>query len=179
MTTIPSTRRPAPAVPGRLAAMLSLPLLLAACGGDGTGPGEVLPAELVATWAADPACLPACGFTLSHVANPSDSLNITSAVGISTEITLTRNGTFRMRTRPGPDTASTAKVRAQAGMLIVTDAMGTVDTLDYTVTASTLNLRFRRTFAVFDFTGDGVPDPAHARGAFRKCSSAFCTEFAP
>jgi hypothetical protein len=145
-----------------------LALTLAACGGDAAAPGATLPAELVATWVAEPACLPACGFTLSHVANPADSVNITASVGISTEIAMTRDGTFRMRTRPGPDTASTARVRAEGAMLIVTDAAGTVDTLDYAVTATSLRLQFRRKFSVFDFTGDGVPDPATAVGHFRR-----------
>jgi hypothetical protein len=136
---------------------------LVACGGDGTGPADVLPAELVGLWVAEPACLPNCGFTFASVAQPSDTLNVTAFVGLSTEITLTRDGTFRMRMRPGPDTASVARVHAGPGILIVTDAAGAVDTLDYTQAGNRLDVRFRRPFAVFDFTGDGVPDPAHAR----------------
>jgi hypothetical protein len=125
-------------------------LLLGGCGGDGTGPADVVPAALAATWVAEPACLPQCGFTLSSVANPADSINVTAYAGISTEITMTRQGTFLLRLRPGPDTASTASVRVEPGVLIVTDAGGVTDTLDYTL------------------AGDGTNDPAHARGSFRR-----------
>jgi hypothetical protein len=142
---------------------------LGACGGDGTGPGvEVVPPELVGRWVAEPACLPQCGFTLSSVANPADSVNVTAFTGISTEITMTREGTFRLQTRPGPDTASTATVRVIPGALVVTDRLGTVDTLDYQLAGEYLRLQFRRTFTVFDFTGDGANDPANARGSFRR-----------
>jgi hypothetical protein len=155
----------------RAVAALGLATLagLGACGGDGTGPGaEVVPAELVGRWVAEPACLPLCGFTLSSVANPADSINVTSFAGISTEITMTREGTFRLLTRPGPDTASTATVRVIPGALVVTDRLGTVDTLDYQLAGEYLRLQFRRTFTAFDFTGDGVNDPANARGSFRR-----------
>jgi hypothetical protein len=143
-------------------------LLAVACGGDGTGPADVLPAELVGVWVAEPACLPQCGFTFESLANPADTLNVTAFVGIATEVTLGRTGTFQMRTRPGPDTASVAQVRAAPGILVVTDAGGAVDTLDYSLSGDWLAVRFRRPFSVFDFTGDGVADPARARGVFRR-----------
>jgi hypothetical protein len=148
---------------------LATSLLLTACGGDGTGPeGDVIPAELAARWVAEPGCLPNCGFTLSSVADPADSVNVTAFTGLTTEINMTRSGTFQIQTRPGPDTASTGSVRRAPGILIVTDAAGTVDTLDYTLSGEYLSLRFRREFTVFDFTGDGVNDPANARGTFRR-----------
>jgi hypothetical protein len=152
----------------RSAALAAATIALVACGGDAAGPADAVPAELAATWVAEPACLPHCGFTLASVANPADSINVTAFAGLSTEIAMTRDGTFRLRTRPGPDTASVARVRAVARMLIVTDAAGTVDTLDYALAGQYLQLRFRRPFAVFDFTGDGRNDPAHARGTFRR-----------
>ena len=126
-----------------------------------------LPAELVGTWAAEPACLPHCGFTLTSVADPADSLNAT-AWGLTTEISMTAAGAFRLSVRPGPDTASTAAVRAEGATLIVTDPAGAVDTLDYSLNVDLLTLRFRRVFTVVDFNDDGVADPAHARGTFRK-----------
>jgi hypothetical protein len=152
-----------------VAAAALVTLGLGACGGDGTGPGaEVVPPELVGRWVAEPACLPLCGFTLASAANPADSVNVTAFTGISTEITMTREGTFRLQTRPGPDTASTATVRVIPGALVVTDRLGTVDTLDYQLAGEYLRLQFRRTFTVFDFTGDGTNDPANARGSFRR-----------
>lgn len=145
-------------------------LTVAACGGDGTGPGaDVISAELAARWVAEPACVPECGFAFSSVADPADSINVTAFTGLTTEINMTRSGTFRIQVRPGPDTASTGSVRMAPGILVVTDAAGVVDTLDYTLSGSYLSLRFRRTFAVFDFDGDGENDPAHARGTFQRC----------
>lgn len=153
----------------RQVAGLALALALAACGGDGTGPEEeVVPASLVGTWSASPSCVPECGFTLESVANPADSVNITAFAGIATEVSMTRGGSFVMRTRPGPDTATAAQVRVAGSTLIVTDAGGQVDTVDWAVTGAFLDLRFRRHFRVFDFTGDGVMDPAVARGRFRR-----------
>jgi hypothetical protein len=144
--------------------VVALGALAAACG-DGTGPGaDVVPPELVATWVAEPACLPQCGFTLAWVENPADSINVTSTTGLTMEITLTRTGTFRLVQRPGSE--STAEVRVAPGMLIVTDQAGVVDTLDYSIAGSYLQLHFRRTFSVIDFNGDGTLDPARARGRF-------------
>jgi hypothetical protein len=140
--------------------------MMAGCG-DGTGP-EIVPSELVGMWVAEPACLPRCGFTLERVGSPGDTVNVTAFTGITTEIAMTRDGGFRLRTRPGPDTASTARVRVSPGMLVVTDVAGTVDTLDYSLQGQMLHLRFRRTFSVFDFTGNGQNDPAVARGRFEK-----------
>lgn len=145
---------------------VALLVVVAACGGDGTAPPDVIPLALAATWSAEPACLPHCGLTLESVADPADSVNVTAFTGMATDIILTRDGTFRLRTRPGPDTASVASARVAGSMVIVTDAAGQVDTLDYTLAGQTLAVRFRRTFAVFDFTGDGAPDPAWARGVF-------------
>ncbi|CAN5895166.1 hypothetical protein BH23GEM9_BH23GEM9_30860 [soil metagenome] len=135
---------------------------------DSSGPGDMVPAALVGTWVAEPACLPLCGFTLSSVANPADSVNATAVLGIETEISMTRAGVFRLVTRPGPPSLP-GTVRAEAGnILVVTDALGVVDTLDYTASATHLHLRFRRTFLAFDFTGDGTFDPANARGSFQR-----------
>lgn len=147
--------------------MLVLAAGLAACG-DGTGPGDVVPPELAARWVAEPACVPACGFSLISVAEPSDSLNVTAFAGLTTEIAVSRGGTFRLSIRPGPDTASTASVRVEGSTLIVTDAVGMVDTLDYVLREPYLELRFRRHFVVLDFDGDGTPDAARARGTFQR-----------
>lgn len=147
--------------------VLTLVAGLAACG-DGTGPGDAVPAALAARWVAEPACLPSCGFSLISMANPTDSLNVTSFAGLTTEITVNRGGTFRLAFRPGPDTATTASVRAEGSMLIVTDAAGTVDTLDYVLREPYLDLQFRRAFVVLDFDGDGTPDSARARGTFQR-----------
>ena len=150
-----------------LVTALGCGLVLAACGDDGAPRGDI-PAELVATWVAEPACRPQCGFTLASVADPADSLNVTSFGGLTTELSIASNGTFRVASRPGADTISAGRARVEGSMLIVTDAAGTVDTLDYALTGAYLDLVFRREFVVLDFDGDGVLDPATARGRFRK-----------
>lgn len=154
--------------PARKTCLLSALVLATACGGDSTAPADVVPGQLAAQWVAEPACLPQCGFTLVSVANPADSLNATAFAGVTTQIVLTRDGTFRLTLLPGPDTASTASVRASGTTLVVTDRAGVVDTLDYTLSGQFLQLRFRRTFRVIDFNGDGQIDPATARGTFRR-----------
>jgi hypothetical protein len=139
-------------------------LALAACG-DGTGPGsdDAVPAALAGTWVADQSCLPlGCGIVLAPAGNEADSINVTHFLGLSTEITITRAGVFRLVTRPGSDGPSTASARADAHMIIVTDPAGTVDTLDYTVTSSTLRLRWRRTFE------NELMGPVRMRGTLHK-----------
>jgi hypothetical protein len=139
-----------------------------ACGSDSAAPGgDAVSAELAAVWVAEPACLPECGFTLASVANPADSVNATAVLGVEVEISMTRAGVFRLTTRPGPPAAQ-GTVRQEPGMLIVRDAAGVTDTLDYTLAGALLHVQFRRTFQVFDFTGDGVADAARARGSFRR-----------
>jgi hypothetical protein len=135
--------------------------------GDGSGPGQdVLPPTLTGTWVADMGCRPHCGFTLSSVANPADTLNATQLLGLSTEIGMQRNGRFLLTFRPGTDTPLEGTARVEGALLIVTGAAGTADTMEYVVSGTTLDLRFRRIYTLFDFNGDGVPDPARARGIF-------------
>jgi hypothetical protein len=136
--------------------------------GDGAGPDPVIPALLVGNWVAEPACLPHCGFTLTSVASPSDSVNATAFVGMTTEIGIRADGRFTLAFYPGGGTPLPGTAHVAGSMLIVRDAAGVVDTMDYVVTTSTLDLRFRRVFTSFDFTGDGTPDPARARGVFVK-----------
>jgi hypothetical protein len=143
-------------------------LALATACSDGSGPDNVLPAALVGNWVAEPACLPNCGFTLTSVANPADSVNATAFVGMTTEIAMRADGRFTLTFMPGGGTPVPGTAHVSGSMLIVRDAAGVVDTMDYTVTASVLDVRFRRIFTSFDFTGDGEPDPARARGVFLK-----------
>jgi hypothetical protein len=156
-------RRSATAV-SCLAALLAL---TTGCS-DSAAPDPVLPASLVGNWVAEPACLPHCGFTLTSVASPSDSINATAFVGMTTEIGIHADGRFTLAFYPGGATPIPGTAHVSGTMLIVRDAAGVVDTMDYVVTPSTLDLRFRRTFTSFDFTGNGQPDPARARGVFLK-----------
>jgi hypothetical protein len=150
-------------------AVLSSLLLLAACG-DGAGPGEpVIPDALVGTWVAEPACLPNCGFTFISVANPQDTLNATAFVGVTTEIGIHASGRFTLFFMPGGGQAPTEGTAWTSGnRLMVRDGAGAVDTLEYTVGAGVLELRFLGIVDAFDFNGDGTPDPARARAVLRR-----------
>lgn len=139
-------------------------LLLTACG-DGTGPEAArIPAELAGRWVAGPACAE-CGFTLTSTQNEADSLNFVTFAGATVEIEMTRAGAFRLGYG---GTVDHGQARAAGGALIVTDAAGVVDTIDYALRGDLLDLAFRRTFEVIDFDGDGAADPARARGTFRR-----------
>jgi hypothetical protein len=147
--------------------MLLTATTLSACG-DSSGPDDVLPAALAGTWIAEPGCLPNCGFTFESLLNPADTINATRFMGVTTEITMTRAGRFTLVFRPGGEGGSSGSARTEGGMLIVTDAGGVVDTIDYSVTASVLRIRFRRPFPSFDFTGDGERDLAWVRAVLLK-----------
>jgi hypothetical protein len=139
-----------------------------ACGSDTAAPpqGDPLPAELLATWGADTTCLPHCGFTLSAVANPAQSVNVVAPpYRIEVEIAITAAGGFRLTYRPG--TTSHGTVR-RSGNLLIVDGGGATDTLEYSIVEPYVHLHFRRTFQTLDFSGDGAPDPATAVAVLRR-----------
>lgn len=139
---------------------------LAGCG-DASGPADVIPAELAGSWEASPACLPDCGFTFVSTVKSSDTMNVVSAFGVSLDVTLTRAGRFEMVARPGAVPPVTGQARTEGSLLIVRDAAGVADTIDYAVTATHLSLAFRGTAQV-DFNGDQQTEAATARGRFRR-----------
>lgn len=161
----------------RAAAVPALVLIaagvLAACG-DSSGPSgtdDVIPAELAGSWIAEPACVPSgCGFLLSPVTSPTDTLNATATFGITTRMTLNRNGVFSLAIQPGniPPSTGSARLGTQAGILIVTAPSGAVDTLDYTIAGNTLDFRIRRAYPFPYITHEGEPVPAIVRGIFHR-----------
>jgi hypothetical protein len=143
-----------------------LAVWLAAGCGDGTGPAT-LPAELVGTWVAEPACLPQCGFTFESRANAADSISAT-ALGITTEIRIGRTGDFRLSSTPATAAPVTGTVTADGTTMTVRDPQGNSEIIDYSVAGNRLTIAFRSAFHVWDFSGDGNLDPATARGVFAK-----------
>jgi hypothetical protein len=146
-------------------AVLGAALLLGGCG-DASGPSP-LPAELVGSWVAEPACVPAgCGLTVHALARP-DTLFVTRDLGITTEMDLGANGSFRLRTVPAlpgaPALEGTARV--EGGRLIVRAADGQEEAVEYTLAGGLLVLRFD---VLFDFDADGTAEAARAEGTFRK-----------
>jgi hypothetical protein len=144
---------------------LAVLVITAACGGDAAGPATI-PAELVGTWVAEPACVPdGCGLTLKSVADPAISFFVTDL--ITTQITIRANGSFLLETLPTapgmPAISGTA--RAVGNVLYVKLANGTEESLEWSVAGTWLTVRFHGTY---DFNGDGVSEAAVMDGVFRK-----------
>lgn len=135
---------------------------VAAC--DSTGPEERLPESLVGTWRADAACAE-CTFTLTSVDNPELSVDLLDPpASVTAVLTLTRSGGATLDLMGG-HTAGRAHVD---GDLLILTALGSADTIDYSVTATDLTLDFHGTFDLADFTGDGFADPARGHAVLRK-----------
>lgn len=138
-------------------------VLLPACG-NGAGPSEGLPAALVGNWVAEPGCLAAgCGLTVWPAASPADSVQLT-ALGVSTEVDIATNGRFRIYLPP-PTVIIDGRVRVEGNELVVTDDLGNVERLPYTVTPTRLTLQFT---GELDFNADGTAEAAVARGVFAR-----------
>jgi hypothetical protein len=139
--------------------------LMVACG-DSTAPSDV-PAELVGVWVAEPACVPECGLTLHTTVGPPDSIPVTRLFSITTEVTLTAQGTFRIETLPSVPGAApiSGTARGGNGVLTVRAADGTEETVRYAVASNLLSLEFD---GRIDFNGDGQDQPALAVGIFRR-----------
>jgi hypothetical protein len=111
---------------------------------DGSGPADVLPAELTGEWTAYPGCLYTCGFTFMPLANPADSLNVIATFGLTVNLSLQRNGRMEMiALGGGPVDPVSGRARVDGAMLILTDDEGAVDTADYVLDAGRLRLQFR------------------------------------
>jgi hypothetical protein len=130
---------------------------------DGSGPDTDVPAELVGEWQADAACAPPCSFTLTWKGHPTAKFDAI-ALGMALRMEIAANGRFRFGDVSAMPPAG--EVRAENRQLIVTDAVGVVDTIDYDVEGSALSLAFRREFVVLDFNADGAKDASTAAGVF-------------
>lgn len=131
--------------------------------GDSSGPGDQVPAELVGTWQADAACAPPCSFTLTWTQSPQAKLDAIS-LGMALRMEIGADGRFRF----GDVTSlpPSGQVRVTGRQLVVRDAAGVVDTIDYRFEGAALRLEFRREFTVIDFNADGVRDPSTAAAVF-------------
>ena len=134
--------------------------------GDSTGPEAKLSADVAATWTASQACAPPCTFTLTAIANPQATTDLLFTGGLTLRLELRRDGTAIL-SGLGATTIGTAK---QSGTMLILTSGTSVDTVDYAVVdgGTTLDLDFRTTFNNFDFTGDGIADPAKAHAVLKK-----------
>lgn len=141
---------------------LSVAAALAACGGSDTTEPR-FPSSLTGNWVANSTCSPGCSFTLTSVANPSASTDIVAAAGVTVDLLLRSDGSAALSIF-GQTVTGTATV---SGSTLYLASGGVTDTIDYTVTATTLDLKFRTPFE-FDLNADGIPDPALGHAVLRK-----------
>jgi hypothetical protein len=141
-----------------------LVLLAAACS-DSTGP-SALPSALIGHWVASPQCSPVCGFTLTSVSNPGVSVDLVAPpANVTVELDFQSSGAASLRIF-GQTIPGTARVD---GSTLYLSSGGSTDTIDYTVTGTTLDLKFRSALAdLADFNGDGIMDAGYARAVLRK-----------
>jgi hypothetical protein len=139
-------------------------LTIAACGDDGTGPDGGIPAELVATWSAGPACAASgCALVVFARADPSRREDFVAS-GFTVDMTVQSSGRLRMQVVLGTGLSLLdGSLRVETGQLIISGT--TVDTLDYTLSGDFLEVELRSQFSR-DF-GLGV-EPAGLRGKFLK-----------
>jgi hypothetical protein len=135
---------------------------LGACGG-----GDVvepkLPEALTGSWVANSTCSPSCSFTLTSVANPSASNDIVATSGITVDLLLRADGSAVLAFFGLTETGTVSV----AGNTMYLTSGGVVDTIDYTVSPTTLDLKFRSRFE-FDLNQDGVLDPALGHAVLKK-----------
>lgn len=140
---------------------------LAACGGDGTGPTIEIPADLVGTWAASPACAPTCGFTFENAEDPADSTNFT-ALGVTSRFTLNAAGGFTFSAGVPTTVPIGGRMRVEGGSLVV-EATGEFEEerIAFTRSADLLGLTWQETYA-FDLDDDGIAESVTVRGQFER-----------
>ncbi|MEO5509540.1 MAG: hypothetical protein ABIV28_05790 [Longimicrobiales bacterium] len=151
----------------RISGLVVLGILIAGCGGDGSGPADPVPASLVGTWVAQPSCSPACSFTLTSVANPNAHIDLIAAPSSATiQLALTADGAAVLSLF-GQTVLGTA---AATGSTLMLGSSGQVDTLDYVIMSNGyLDLTFRSALpSPIDFNGDQLADPAYGRAVMKK-----------
>ena len=144
-----------------LAAMLAV---VAIAGCDSGGPEERLPEELAGTWRAEASCAE-CSFILTSVENPELSIDLLDPpTNVTAVLQLTRGGSATLNMM-GSQVSGSARVD---GNLLILTALGSADSIDYTVAGNTLTLDFRTDLELVDFDGDLSPDPATAVAVMRR-----------
>jgi hypothetical protein len=131
--------------------------------GDGSGPEDRIPAELVGEWRADAGCAPPCRFTLTWKQDPRAQLDAIT-LGMALRMEIEASGRFVFGDVSSLPPAGRLAVEGSA--LVVTDADGVVDTVDYRFEGAALRLDFRREFRVVSFNADTVRDASTAAAVF-------------
>ncbi len=139
--------------------------LIAACGGDGAGPRDGLPEELVGVWQAAPACAPACRFTFTNVADAQEVVNFTSFGAIS-RLTLNASGSFVFNAGVPLATPVAGRMHVEGNDLVV-EASGEFpeERIGYRLQGGHLHLEWEETFA-FDLDEDGLAEDVRVNGVF-------------
>lgn len=132
--------------------------LLAACGGDGTGPANTLPAALVGAWQAGPSCRAAgCAIT-ARVEGSGTVLPLTDSVAISLDIRAT-GGITSTLTRGGSTLTLLGVGRTLGANTLIVDYSGAAvssDTVTYSTQGALLRFDFQNV-ANFTVGGETLP----------------------
>lgn len=135
--------------------------IAAGCGSN-TSPASMLPADLVASWYANSTCSPACSYTLTSVSNPMAHSDLVATAGLTVDLVLRPDGSAVLSIL-GQTETGTARVSGSTLIL----AGSSTDTIDYQVTATSLDLRFRQP-VIYDLNLDGRPDTTVAHAVLKK-----------
>jgi nitrous oxide reductase accessory protein NosL len=141
-------------------------VLVASCGSD-QDPDPDIPAELVGNWVAQPACSPDCEFTFTMVDDPSQSVDIITALNFSVDIGIAASGAFTLDFSggTGPETGT---VRVEGSRMLVRDNTGVTDTINWHIANELLYLDFEEAYTVLDIDQDGALDASIAAGVFAR-----------
>ena len=141
--------------------------MLAACGGDATGPDGSVPEPLVGVWVADAACLPECEFTVFARQQPGPSINLVQ-FGLGVEMDIRPSGRLRLEVRLVRDTLLDGTVRIQGDrMFVQASGATTVDTLAFTLEEPWLRIELLSRLT-YDLDGNGTEEDVGVRGRFRR-----------
>lgn len=140
---------------------------LTGCGSDGTGPAIEIPSDLVGTWTASPACVPACGFTFENAGDAADSTNFT-ALGVTSRFTLNATGGFTFDAGVPTAVPIAGRMRVEGSSLVVEATGGfEEERITYSRSGDLLGLRWQETYS-FDLDEDGIAESVTVRGQFER-----------
>lgn len=145
----------------RLAPLVALAtaLLLAACGGDSAAPSSTMPAALLGSWQAGPACRAAGCSVTARVEGSSVVLPLTDSVRLTMDVHPTGGivSTLAFGSQLPHTVQGTGRV--QGNTLVVDYPPGTPpDTVAFATQGALLRFDFQNALQLGDVNGDGVPD---------------------
>lgn len=139
--------------------------LLLGCGSDPSDPGNRIPAELVGSWIAEPACLPECGWTLTSSTDPEVSLNfVDEPLNMTIGVGIEADGDFEL-SFSGQSAPERGTLRVEGQLMIITDQGGQVDSADYHIEGAYLYMQLRKEY---NFSVGGAAHTGRPLGIFER-----------